>query len=308
VSSAGGPPSRTPQISPDGRWIWDGKQWLPVANPSSRPLQVSPDGKWVWDGTRWLPIAQPPPAVFPAWSVIAEEATAPAPHRAVELEPIPVIGDEEEDEPEINPYLYAQPEPGRPAWDTPQTGLNKYMYVAVGVVVLVMAAIVLNSLGPIQLPWMAADTVVPRPSPTPPVSDRTDAALADQVLTGYLGPAFANLNKSAAIVNEVCTGLLVMSCRDDIRDADSQVKNVLTVSSQHPGPDCIAAPMARLVTDLAKMDDAFKLALQGYKDNQTGELAQGLNAYRAAAQAVASDRAVASALQKTVCNPQVVGP
>jgi Nuclease-related domain len=41
-----------PQISPDGRWWWDGGGWH----------QVSTDGRWWWDGTQWLELA---PQVLP---------------------------------------------------------------------------------------------------------------------------------------------------------------------------------------------------------------------------------------------------
>ena len=58
------------------RW-WDGSQWRSVAAPAAPvvanaapppPPQVSPDGKFYWDGQRWLPMqgqapVQPPPAV-----------------------------------------------------------------------------------------------------------------------------------------------------------------------------------------------------------------------------------------------------
>jgi len=311
--STGGSQARTPLISPDGRWIWDGRQWLPFANPSSRPLQTSPDGKWMWDGSQWLPVARSGAAngaVFPAWSVVTEAAAAqPVARPRPELEPIPVIGDEEEPEPVFNPYEYAvEATPEAPAWIRPSTGLNRYMYVAAGFVVLVMAAIVLSAIGPLQLPWTPPDKVLVFPSPTPPITARTEAGQADQLLSGYLGPALANLDTASNVVNEVCNGTMTLSCRDDIREADNQVKNVLKVTSQHPAVPCIAAPVAALRVDLAKMDTAFKQALLGYQDSQPGELAQGLASYRAAAQLAAADRAAAAAAEKSVCGSVLLGP
>ena len=46
------------QLSPDGRWRWDGTRWVPAeqgapAQAAARP--VSPDGHWEWDGGRWVP-------------------------------------------------------------------------------------------------------------------------------------------------------------------------------------------------------------------------------------------------------------
>ncbi len=64
------PPSAEPgvQYSPDGRWWWDGSQWLPAPGPpppapSVAPgVQYSPDGRWWWNGWQWTPATGPPPA------------------------------------------------------------------------------------------------------------------------------------------------------------------------------------------------------------------------------------------------------
>ena len=56
------PPSR--QLSPDGKYWWDGSKWVPLDVQSAPPpvvqsgsiqRQFSPDGRWWWDGQRWLP-------------------------------------------------------------------------------------------------------------------------------------------------------------------------------------------------------------------------------------------------------------
>ncbi len=39
------------QLSPDGRYVWNGTQWV----PSAPPQQMSADGRWVWNGLRWMP-------------------------------------------------------------------------------------------------------------------------------------------------------------------------------------------------------------------------------------------------------------
>ena len=39
------------QLSPDGRYRWDGAQWVPVV--TSAP--VSADGRWSWNGVQWMP-------------------------------------------------------------------------------------------------------------------------------------------------------------------------------------------------------------------------------------------------------------
>jgi hypothetical protein len=52
-----------PQLSSDGRWRWDGEQWVPVKPPSSKQPelggpgapQLSTDGRWWWNGYEWAP-------------------------------------------------------------------------------------------------------------------------------------------------------------------------------------------------------------------------------------------------------------
>jgi len=40
------PPS-APVFSQDGRWYWDGRQWISA---------ISPDGRYRWTGTTWAPV------------------------------------------------------------------------------------------------------------------------------------------------------------------------------------------------------------------------------------------------------------
>jgi hypothetical protein len=55
-----------PQLSSDGRWRWDGQQWVPAGPKSSkRPgsadpgaPQLSSDGRWWWTGYQWAPAEQ----------------------------------------------------------------------------------------------------------------------------------------------------------------------------------------------------------------------------------------------------------
>jgi len=297
------------QVSPDGKWLWDGKRWLPFTGPPAGPPRVSPDGKWIWDGNQWLPVARRQ-AVFPAWSVAAEQS-APAPEVVKpELAPIPVIGPEGEEvieeEPAFNPYPYV--EPAKPAWERPQTGFNKYLYIAAGVVVLVMAALVLSSLGPIQLPWVAQANPTPRPSPTPTLAARSESARADQLLSGYLGPVISPYVQAANLVDEECTGLLSFSCRDALRGLDSQVKTVISILQHQPAVDCIAAAVKRMVADMSAMDAGVTLALKAYQDNRVTELTQGLAAFQASVTTFAADHTAAINTQKNVCISQKVGP
>ena len=307
MSIGAGPPARSPQLSPDGKWVWDGKQWLPVsaASPPPRPPQISPDGKWVWNGKQWLPVAHRD-AVFPAFAAveIAEEAE-PEPVAPVR-ESIPVIG--EEPEPDPYAYNYAQPVSSKPAWERAQTGLNKYLYIAAGVVVLVIAAIWVNSLGSIALPWDSTTVVAPKASPTPPITARTDAAAADRYLTGFLDPTLTNLAQTETVLNEICNGTMTFSCRDDMSTTQNQVKKVLPAINLQIYPQCIAPQVAKMKVDLNGEDSGLALALQGYQDNRASELAAGLARFRAAAIALAVDRTATDVAEKAYCSNQQTGP
>jgi hypothetical protein len=59
------------------------------------PPQVSPDGKWIWDGQKWLPIPQAEPVA---------PAAASIPYSAPEPEPAAYVYS-----PEVSPPLWQQP-------------------------------------------------------------------------------------------------------------------------------------------------------------------------------------------------------
>ncbi len=46
----------TGQVSPDGRWFWDGQKWQTT---------TSPDRAWKWDGAAWQPAGHKPPVGRP---------------------------------------------------------------------------------------------------------------------------------------------------------------------------------------------------------------------------------------------------
>jgi len=41
------------QLSPDGRYMWNGTQWMSA---------ISPDGRYRWDGSGWIPVSVGPSA------------------------------------------------------------------------------------------------------------------------------------------------------------------------------------------------------------------------------------------------------
>src|SRR5579864_3237388 len=126
------------------------------AGPPQGAPMLSPDGKWVWDGNRWLPLADPSTAshhaVFAAWNGVRVEAPV-----AAEAAPVPLP---QAPRPAPRPAVtYAAPAPAPdaplPLWrQQTSTGLNKYLYIVAGVIAVIVLAIVVNSFGPFTLPWM----------------------------------------------------------------------------------------------------------------------------------------------------------
>ncbi|WP_148573063.1 hypothetical protein [Nocardioides caldifontis] len=71
-----------PQVSPDGKFVWDGHNWVPTRQPTQQQpqgRQTSPDGRFWWDGRQWVPVQQPPQAPHQAPSYVAPYPTGQEP-------------------------------------------------------------------------------------------------------------------------------------------------------------------------------------------------------------------------------------
>ena len=262
---------------------------------------LSPDGKWVWSGSEWLPIAGHG-AVFAAWNSIAVEAVAPEVAQPVAVQ-APMRAP-------VMQYAAVQPEvEAVPLWqEQRKSGLNKYLYIVAGVIAVVVAIVAVNSLG-IQWPWsvsapegLSRNTYIP-----PPVAVRSDAGRADYFLTGVLAPPMLALSQDTEIVKETCYGNLTEACQTAVTAAENQVKQVLAAIDHATLPICVASNVAKLRVDVASMDDALSLAIKGYKDSLGSEVTQGVSRLVAPAQRAQAGAAAANT-QKTRCDTQRVGP
>jgi hypothetical protein len=281
-----------------------------VSKGSSPPL-ISPDGEWIWDGEQWQPVAKPQEvshqAVFAAWKGIAAEkaqpdqvAQAARPTQAQVPASPPVID---------NPFQVPAA-PGIPLWQqTPKSGMTKYLYIAAGLIAVVVAAYFLSSLSSITWPWTPAPPPGPIPTtPTPPLKARSDSARASLFYSGVLVPSLGGLDQSLPILKETCTGSLTFSCQNAINDGDKDIKHVLFVIDHQTIPACIAKHVTRLRLDLTGMDSALQTALLGYQDNRASELSQGLSGFSTASQTLQADINAIGTAQKNLCSAQVVGP
>jgi|GEM_PF-4538571 len=109
------------QLSPDGQWFWDGKEW--------QPARLSPDGRWHWDGAQWIPVPPQLPAAPPATpqtpptpvtsSAPIPSASAPAP----EPGPAPV---------ELDDRRFAEGKAPPAVGQLPGGAIVRLPYVAIG--------------------------------------------------------------------------------------------------------------------------------------------------------------------------------
>jgi len=302
VSVDAGPPIPPPQLSPDGKYVWDGSQWQPIAD-SSEPVHKG---------------------VFAAWNSIQVEPADPVaelaqrtPMQVQAPAPMPIqMGPPMQVEapaPDMD-YSYTVNDPTiTPLWlKSTSTGVSKYLYFGAALVVVVIVLMILNSLNFMSLPFIGSGTEqAAKASPTPPAYTpspvRSEFSRADGFLNGSLGPAMDNLVQPITAMQS-CSGTLSNACFDAMNGAVSPLKNVLAVIDRGPISHCIAAPMKELRSDFANMQIGLTRALKGYNDNQRAELDSGLYAFVRNAQALTADAKAVDQAEKTLCSTDPEGP
>ncbi len=281
------------------------------------PPQLSPDGKYVWDGSQWQPIAgvaEPVhAAVFPAWNSIKVEpadpiAVAPQVAQVQYQAPMQV----QEPAPDFD-YSYTVNDPTiTPLWRQQRSiGVGKYLYVGAGIVVLVIAVMLLNSLN-LQLPWSGSGSGTPLPqakaTATPVTAkERSEFARADAFLNGPLATSMDAFNQTLPPL-QTCNGVMSNSCFNAMNDTEPLLKNVLTVIDKGAVPPCIAVQVANVRSVLATMDAGLLLALKGYKDNQRSEVVDGLYRFSHYGTGLGAYGRSADQAAKTQCTPDLEGP
>jgi hypothetical protein len=274
------------------------------ASPPQQPPQLSPDGKWVWDGRQWQPVPVVIGDVAGVIPVKSPVAASPAVATTIPYSPHVIQA----------PARIFVPPPAEeitPLWAEPaRSGVSLYLYVVAGAVVLVMLMIVLNSLNFIQLPWFGSGSTAdirPMVTPTPQLLVRSDYARADNFLNYSFAPALVALNQTVPALSLSCNGTLSNSCLDAIKATDKQLKHVLSVIDHGNIPPCLGTGMGKLRIDFAGMESGLTLALSGFQENKKNVVADGLSRFGSLGQAVAADaKSVDQA--KPQCNTQVVGP
>lgn len=268
---------------------------------------LSPDGKWVWDGTKWLALADPSTAnhhaVFAAWNSVRIEApVAPEPARPAPVQVRAVA-------PVVTYAAPAVEADAPPLWQQqPSTGLNKYLYIVAGVIAVVVVAVVVNSFGPITLPWMQNTSSSPDAAAgPPPPATRSGYAQAERLISALLAPAMNDMDQRIVTTRETCVGPVTVSCEDAVTETDNQAQALLAVIDHETVPFCIATPVARLRADVSKVHDDLKATLKSFAGNNSFQTNDYLARYASAVQALRPDFAAISAA-KPSCDIALVGP
>ncbi len=274
---------------------------------------MSPDGKYVWDGQNWVPVAggggdAGHHSLFPSWNAAhAEAAGAPAappptlfrPKRPDGIVYQPVITD---------PNAPAE----TPIWDRTAKGKARWpMYVGAGLVTLIVLAVFINSWGPLIMAYFVAAPEPPRvvkASPTPPdLAVRSDFARASSFATYTLTPAMATAAPAFQLFSESCVAL-TQSCQNAANNALTQVKSVEAVLDQAQVPLCVAPLVAKIRADLTGMDAGATSAVKAFDSNNKGLLGQGLSKFRTASRPLTGDISALSKSLATRCDGQAAGP
>ena len=280
------------------------------------PPQLSPDGKYVWDGSQWRPIAgvaEPShAAIFAAWNSLKVDPADPV-AEAPEAAAVPVFTpvQVQEPAPEID-YSYTVNDPTiTPLWrQNKGSGLTKYLYVGAGLVVFVIAVMLLNSLN-LQLPWTgpassSGQAQSTKPSPTPDTSG-SDYVRADRFLGGSLAPALTIVDKTIPALNLHCAGIMSNSCFDALTASDQQVKTALAVVNQGDIPICIGGSVRKLRDDVKGMDSELQIALGAYQSNNIDDFTLGVYRFNTYHRILVADFLATKQVQSVGC-PKVILP
>jgi hypothetical protein len=275
-------------------------------SPPQRPPQVSPDGKWVWDGTEWQPVAgrdSGHTAVFPAFNPAALQASM--------VDPTPAATPFGAAPPVVNyAASYSAPQQtSAPLWQVKPGHWNKYLYVVAGVVVLVIAGIFLSSLGPISLPWFGGSGQTGNQAPAPSLlSKRSDYEASSQFVTTDMVSPLQDLNGAVQSQLESCNGILSVGCQSAMVETDNRVLTAHSKIISSPAPVCIAPNVHKMKFDLEVLDVFLHQGLKGFSDNSKFELVQAIAGFNAAYKVLQADTLAAYKAQNSFCDTQLTGP
>jgi hypothetical protein len=269
---------------------------------------MSPDGKWIWDGAQWRPIAVHE-AAFPNWKSVGAGFVPEADTRAQTVAVAPPTSRREASPPPS--YRLAGPAPNMaaPLWRRASAGLDRKRYAPMAiaavalVVVIVLASVVATlALSARQSPSAPYVATTSKGGPTA----RSESAEAAYVVKSMEGP-MADLKDNLALVKQACGAGMTSSCEDSLVQVTNTVTPMLPVLDKATIPQCIATPETIVRADLGKVGEGEQLALKGFTDNKRTEWVSGYSQVLAYGVRATTGFAVVKSAAAT-CESAVTGP
>ena len=270
---------------------------------------MSPDGRWIWDGAQWRPIAVHE-AAFPNWKSVGAGFVPEADTRAQAVGVAPPPSRREAIPPPS--YRMASPAPNMaaPLWRQASTRLDlkRYTRMVIAGVALVVVIVLVSVLATLALSARQgpAAQAVPATSKGGGPTTRSESAQAAYVVKSLDSP-MADLKDNLALVRQSCGVGMTSACQDSLIQVANTVAPVLAVLDRATIPQCIATPEATVRAYLGKVADGEQAALKGFSDNKRTEWLNGYaQVLNYGAGATTSFVAVKSATAR--CESAVSGP
>jgi len=237
---------------------------------------MSPDGKWIWDGAQWRPVAVHE-AAFPNWKSVGAgfvpETDTQA--RPVAVAPPPSRRDA------IPPpsYRLAGPVPNMaaPLWRQASAGLGlkRYASMAIAAAVLIVVIVLVSVAATLALSAHQNPTapVVATTSKGGPTA-RSDSARAAYLIQSLETP-MADLRDNTLLLRQTCAAGMTSSCWDAMTTVDNNLTAILPLFDKATIPLCISAQEGTLRTDMTNLRAEEQLALKGLNENKKSEFLTG---------------------------------
>lgn len=308
-------------MSPDGKWVWDGQKWIPVAvHESVFPAYTAAAAA---AATADAPLAEtmvsPPVNPFAGPGVPAPFATLPqgtpfaGPPPASAFPPMAAPAPAVVSPPIMQPASYRAggATPPWEAWAGSGSDRSRTLKLGAAFIAVALGVVFAIYFGLSQLPFLRAsndNTPSPSPvaSPTPELAQRSDAAVAARYVDNPFGAAASVFAQPDTQYLEACNGTLSFSCQQALTALDQALTTAIADLTA-PAPTCIARQVAQYRSDVNSLLAATKAALKAYNDNNRSELTQALASFNSINRRFGAD---VQAVQKAeaLCDTQPSGP
>jgi hypothetical protein len=315
VSTGSSPPAQPPMMSPDGKWVWNGQKWIPVAVHESVFHQytdavAAAQAEAPLAETMVTPPVNPFSTVTPGGVPASPFASPPSGYTVPPRSSAPAVVS-----PAISAPMSYTTGDSVPPWQQWASGgreRSRTMYLAGAFIAVVLGVILLIYFGMSEIPFLRADNqnggnASPAATPMPQLTARSDSAVAGRYVAYVINPAVDVINQPLTNYIQACNGTLSFSCEDALNALKDATDTALSRFATPP-PPCIGTQVAKVKQDLIYMQTGVARALKGYNDNNRDELLSGLGTFNNGAHPLVTVDAKAVAKAQTACDDQPQGP